>query len=257
MNEHIELDASITDGIRRNAPLPYYAQLAQILRTQITGGRWSPGDLLPSESDLCTMYELSRTAVRQALDELVAEGLVQKEKGKGTFVTKPPISEFMIQEVTGLHEEMRRKGQSVTTEVLAQSTVDTPKEVSDAFGSLATERSVLIHRIRRIDGEPVVETYTYLLFPRFARLLDIDLSKHSLYRTLASDFDIEPAGGRKKITATVANRELADHLGIDIGSPMLRLEAVNLDVHGDPFEYFVGWYRGDRTGFEVRAEGRS
>ncbi|MCA1840289.1 MAG: GntR family transcriptional regulator [Actinobacteria bacterium] len=253
MDSDLELDASI-EGIRRTAPLPYYAQLAQILRSQISGGRWKAGDLLPSESELCVMYELSRTAVRQALDELVAEGLVQKEKGRGTFVAKPPMSEFMIQEVTGLYDEMRKKGQRVTTELLSQTLVSTPPEARNAFGQAVGAKSILIHRIRRIEGDPVVEVHTYLPYPRFSRLLDVELTQHSLYRTLASDFDVEPRGGRKKIRATVANRELADHLGIDIGSPMLRVEAINFDKRGNPFEYFVAWYRGDHTSFEVTAE---
>lgn len=252
-DNRIDIPDSLVEGISRTAPLPYYAQLAQILRGQIAGGRWRPGDILPSEADLCSMYELSRTAVRQALDELVMEGLVQKEKGRGTFVSHPKISKFVVQEVKGFFDEMTSKGETVTTEILKKELVIPPADVAEALGLQPGDQCIEIQRIRKIEAEPIVEVQTYLPFPRFARLLDIDMTPHSLYRTLASDFDVIPSGGRKHIYATAAHRELADHLRLDIGAPTLKLVAVNVDQSGEPFEYFVAWYRGDRTSFEVQA----
>src|SRR3954463_4592010 len=89
--------------IAKGPRLPYYAQLAAILRKAISDGDWPPGFALPSEADLCSMFGLSRTAVRQALAELSAEGLVHKEKGRGSFV-RGPRAGFVVQELRGFFE---------------------------------------------------------------------------------------------------------------------------------------------------------
>lgn len=74
--------------INREVPIPYYYQLEGLLRQQISGGLWQPGQQVPSEKQLCEFYAVSRTTVRQAVSHLVGEGLLYHVKGKGTFVRK-------------------------------------------------------------------------------------------------------------------------------------------------------------------------
>ncbi|MCA9905692.1 MAG: GntR family transcriptional regulator, partial [Anaerolineae bacterium] len=75
--------------IDKSSPLPYHYQLREILRAEIAAERWRRGDQLPSEHQLCDMFQVSRTTVREALDALVNEGLLTREKGLGTFVADP------------------------------------------------------------------------------------------------------------------------------------------------------------------------
>jgi len=82
--------------IRRDVPIPYYYQLIQVLQEAIGAGTWAPNVPLPSEHELCAMYGVSRTVVRQALGELVAHGLLYRVKGKGTFVVPRKIEEHFI-----------------------------------------------------------------------------------------------------------------------------------------------------------------
>lgn len=238
--------------IHRGAPTPYYAQLAEILRDRIAQGAFAPGDPLPAESELCSAYALSRTVVRQALDELVAEGLVQKERGRGTFVSKPKIADLVVQELRGFSEEMGARAHSVGTRILRQEIALAPQEVASGLGLGKGAKVVHLTRVRTTNGEPIVKVDTYLPLPRFKRLASIDLTQRSLYETLAHDHDIRPSGGWRRIEAAVASRELADALGVDIGSPMLELTAVTTDEAGAPYEFFRAYYRGDRTSFEVR-----
>jgi GntR family transcriptional regulator, N-acetylglucosamine utilization regulator len=76
------------DSINRDVPIPYYYQLEGLLREQVHAGRWEPGQQVPSEKQLCERYSVSRTTVRQAVGNLVQEGLLYHVKGKGTFVRK-------------------------------------------------------------------------------------------------------------------------------------------------------------------------
>ncbi len=248
----MSIDLVGTDLIHRGAPVPFYAQLAEILRDQIARGTFVPGDPLPAEGELCTIYGLSRTVVRQALNELVAEGLVQKERGRGTFVTRPKPADLVVQELRGFTDEMGARGYDTGTRILRQEIMEAPQQVATDLGLGPGARVVHISRVRTANGDPIVKVDTWLPMPRFESVATMDLSSRSLYDTLAQDFDARPGGGWRRIEAAVASRELADALGVDIGSAMLELTALTTDEHGTPFELFRAYYRGDRTSFEVR-----
>ena len=96
MNELINFDSHI----------PYYIQLMDILREKVHQKIWVAGDQIPGEQDLCEIYGISRTVVRQALRELELEGVVNRRKGKGTFISQPKISEGLVQKLTGFYQDM-------------------------------------------------------------------------------------------------------------------------------------------------------
>ncbi|GAC1408584.1 MAG: GntR family transcriptional regulator [Actinomycetota bacterium] len=246
------MKTNLAPSIHRGAPVPFYAQLAEILREQIANGLFGPGDILPAESELCSDYRLSRTVVRQALNELVSEGLVQKEKGRGTFVSEPKIADIVVQELRGFSEEVGARGATIGTTILRQEIVPSPVWVSEYLGIPEGSSIVHLSRVRTGDGDPIVKVDTYLPCPRFKKLATIDLSSRSLYETLDTVFHVRPGGGWRRIEAVIASRELADALSADIGSPMLELTAVTTEKSGKPFELFRAYYRGDRTSFEVR-----
>lgn len=236
--------------IRKGSPLPYYAQLAAILRNVIADGTWSPGHPLPSESDLCAMFGLSRTAVRQALAELAAEGLVHKEKGRGSFV-RAPRAGFVVQEMRGFFEEMREAGRDVETEVLDLSTVLAPPDYAALLDVPTGSELIRLERLRSADGEAILLVETFLPSPRFKGVLDVDLTTTSLYEHLREEYDVVPRGGHRLVEAVAADRRTARLLGVRTGSPLLRLRSVNVDGDGRPFEAFTAWYRGDRASFEI------
>lgn len=240
------------EPIRRRAAVPFYAQLASILRARIADGVYGPGDPLPAEAELGETFGLSRTVVRQALDELVAEGLVQKERGRGSFVTKPKPADLVVQDLRGFSDEMGARGHETGTIILAQEIVVAPQQVASELGLRAGAKVVHLTRIRTADGDPIVKVDTYLPLPRFRRMATMPLEDRSLYETLAEVFDARPTTGWRRIEAIVASRELADLLEVDIGSPLLELTARTDDARGVPFEVFRASYRADRTSFEVR-----
>jgi len=244
----------LTGAIHRAGSLPYYVQLAEIVRDQIRRGVWRPGDLLPSEADLCSMYDISRTAVRQALDELVAEGLVEKEKGRGSFVAHPRTAQFIVQELRGFFEEMTSRGFDVQTRILDLEIGTVPRHVAPGLGLAKGAEVVSIDRVRSADGTPIVHVVTHLPATRFRELADMDLTQASLYSTLSARFGLIPGGGHRQIDAVGATRDKADLLQIEVGAPLLRMTAVNHDVEGRPFEYFRAWYRGDVASFDIQVQ---
>jgi GntR family transcriptional regulator len=238
-------------AIRKNSPVPYYAQLADILRSAIDEGELAPGAALPSEAVLCATYEVSRTAVRQALGDLAAEGLVRKEKGRGSFVRGPRRADFVVQEMRGFHDELTERGHSVDTRVLAQhvdaSTADEATLLLIPTGS----EVVRLERLRFADAAPICVVQTVLAAARFPGLVDRDLTGVSLYKVLSSEYGVEARGGHRMIEAIAADRSTARHLGVRTGAPLLKLSSMNDDQAGRPFELFTAQYRADRTTFQV------
>ena len=94
--------------LERSNPLPLYYQLKEVLKHQIRAGHLAPHTAIPSEPELVSNYHVSRATVRQALSELVHEGLLYRQHGKGTFVCEPRIQKT-LSELTSFTEEMQRR----------------------------------------------------------------------------------------------------------------------------------------------------
>jgi GntR family transcriptional regulator len=234
----------------RSVSTPYYLQIAEILRFGLAEGKWEPGQLIPSEASLCEMFGVSRTAIRQALAQLVSEGLLHKEKGRGTFVSRPHVA-IAVQELRGFFDEMTAAGRPVSTKVLRHEAGVIPAVLAPALAVPTGARVVCLERLRSMGDEPLVHVSTYLPLTRFAGLLDIDLSDTSLYAVLNDDYGVQPHGGVRRLEAVAATASHARLLGVRARDALLRVTAINVDAAGAPFEVFEGHYRGDRTYFEA------
>ena len=237
-------------SVVRTVGTPYYLQIAEILRAGIADGKWEPGQLIPSEASLCEMFAVSRTAIRQALAQLVAEGLLHKEKGRGTFVARPHMA-IAVQELRGFFDEMSAAGRPVTTRVIRQEVTTAPVAIASALAVPVGSPVVCIERLRFVAAEPLVHATTFLPWPRFAELLDVDLSTTGLYATLDESFEVRPHGGLRRLEAVSATSAQARLLGVRTRDALLRVVASNVDGHGVPFEAFDAYYRGDRAVFEA------
>jgi GntR family transcriptional regulator len=237
-------------SVVRTVGTPYYLQIAEILRAGIGDGKWEPGQLIPSEASLCEMFGVSRTAIRQALAQLVVEGLLHKEKGRGTFVARPHMA-IAVQELRGFFDEMSAAGRAATTEVLRQEVTTAPVAIASALAVPVGAPVVCLDRLRSVAGEPLVHATTYLPWPRFADLLDVDFATAGLYATLDEVYGVRPHGGLRRLEAVSATPVQARLLGVRARDALLRVVASNVDASRVPFEAFDAYYRGDRAVFEA------
>lgn len=237
--------------VRRDIPIPYYAQLARILENEISAGVWQPGDELPSEADLCETHGVSRTAVRQALGELASRGILHKQRGRRTAVAG--MRGLVVQEMRGFSDEMSARGETVRTKVLGLQLVEAPPRIAHELGIPRGSKVVKLSRLRAVDHDTVVRVDTFLPAPRFEDLLDVDLASPgiSLYAVLSERFGVRPSSGTRSIEAVAADAAVARQLGVPVRAPLLKLVAMNRDQDGAPFEVFHAWYRGDATKFEL------
>ena len=99
--------------IDRTSPLPFYYQLKQILLSDVRDQGLQPGDRRPGDHELCARHDVSRTVVRQALAELETEGVIERIKGRGTFVAQQRTAENLVQSLTGLYEDVASRGSQI------------------------------------------------------------------------------------------------------------------------------------------------
>ncbi|WP_144874838.1 GntR family transcriptional regulator [Microbacterium sp. 1.5R] len=241
------------DSIDRHSAAPMYDQLRQLIIEGIERDGLQPGDPLPGEHRLCERYGISRTVVRQALAQLEHEGLVERVKGKGTFVSRPRTSESLVHTLVGLYDDVERRGGHVHSDVLRHEQALADDEIAIALEVAPGTPVVVLERLRHVDGEPWSLSTTWMPEAVGAVTLGVDLSEASLYRVLSENGIIATSGVRSA-EATVATHEQAQHLGVSAGSALLRLRSVSRGADGIPMEYFVAHHRGDRSRFEFQLQ---
>lgn len=245
-------------SLDRSAPVPLYHQLKEWLSGRILSGEFPPGAQLPGELELCESFELSRGVVRQALDELRHEGLISRERGRGTFVSVPKTAEGLISGLRGLADDAALRGQRVDSTVLLLRESPAGADVALRLDLEPGEPVVELERLRAIDGEPWVLVITYLpaaLVPGLARR-DLSGSK-SLYRILRENYGLQIVSSVRRVEAAIADVREAHLLRIPRGAPLLVLRSIGYTTGGRPFDYFVARHRGDRSAFEVTLQGAS
>lgn len=235
----------------RRSAMPYHAQLRQILEQAITSSLWRPADRLPSEQELCRHFGVSRSPVRQALADLEADGLIRREKGRGTFVAEPPASAF-VQSTASFHEEATRLGHTVRSEVLTCEVADLPNWAAHLLTGQQASEGLVLERLRYLEDEPVMLVKNYLPARYADAVLAADLEKGSLYQTLRDAYGVELSGGRRTLSAAAVDAEAAPLLGLEAGDPVLVIESVAWDDRSTPIEAYIAWHRSEHTRVEVQ-----
>lgn len=167
-----------------------YLKLTKILTELIGNGTYKEGSRLPSERELCRDYGLSRTTVRQAMQELIQGGYVTSIQGRGTFVSKPPIKQDLLR-IYSFDDDMRRMGKNPETEVLDFLGITADEKLAKLFGVAIGEPLYRVFRLRAADGEPMLLETNYLLASRFSDLSGEMVKGQSLYNLLINKYNLK------------------------------------------------------------------
>ena len=235
-------------ALAKRSKLPLYYQLKGIVEDWIASGEWAPGAQVLSERELCEEFKISRITVRQALSELVVEGRLVREHGRGTFVAQPRIQQSLTR-LTGFTQDMQARGMLPGARVLQVQTVTPPPQAAATLRLEATQPTILVQRLRLANGEPMA-VETVFLPERLCRgLTSADIENHSLYKLLADKFEIVPIRAEQQLIATACPGAEARLLGVRKGSPVLHIFRTTFTRDELPFEYVESYYRGDKYVF--------
>jgi GntR family transcriptional regulator len=223
-----------------------------VLRDAITSGRLKPGAALPTEDELTRDYRVSRVTVRRALAELVADGLIERRQGSGTFVRSRPVSKAkpigaIVSSISAFDAIARR----TTARIIEFGYVDTPPELKAIFGRHAAERMQRAVRLREANDEVLLHVTTWIP-EKLARAYDsADMEREPMSQLLARS-GVRQMAGERTVSVTVADPDLARLMRIDIGTPLLRIVSAMRDQRRRTVQYVEMLARADR--FDVRME---
>ncbi|MDK2896027.1 MAG: GntR family transcriptional regulator, N-acetylglucosamine utilization regulator [Candidatus Atribacteria bacterium] len=232
--------------------LPLYQQLKNILKGQILNGTFRVGDQIPSESELCARYGVSRITVRQAIASLVQEGLLYRRPGKGTFVTSPKLRR-RLPRLYSFSEDMRELGLEPSSRTLEQKVEEAEEEVAELLKLPDTDRRVTkLVRVRLANGEPILIERTFVPHYLCPDLVKENLEQGSLYDILRKKYRLWLDHASETYEVTALTREEAEALNCPEKSLAFFIERVSFLKTGVPVELTRSVSRGDRVRFTVQ-----
>ncbi len=242
------LDLATVD---RSSPAPLYHQLREVLLTLIKEGQLQEGDLIPTERELGEKFEVSRITVRRAINELVREGYLVAQQGKGTFVARPKIQRHMT-EMKSFSEEMAEEGHRPGSRLLSSRHERASGYVASALDIGDDGWVWVVERLRLADDEPICISLAYLNLPPALSLTPAELEQEVSLWSILEKKGISLSRSEDTIQAVAAGEREAELLQVEVGTPLLLVEGVVYTDQDVPIEYHSMLNRGDRYTYSVR-----
>ena len=237
-----------SENIDKNSPIPAYYQIMNHLREKIADGMYPINSTLPPERELVEMYQVSRMTVRQAIAELVNEGILVRRKGIGTFVA-PPKLEQELSSLTSFTEDMAQRGMKAGGRILSFKEI-VPDVTIQKILSISAEETVFESvRLRLADEEPMALETTTLIASLCPGLKREDLENQSLYKLLTERWNLQLEYATQSLEPILAPSHEASILHVAPGAPLLLMHRTTYDEGGRAFEHVKSLYRGDRYKF--------
>jgi GntR family transcriptional regulator len=225
---------------------PRYLEIADYLRRLIAASR--PGDRLPSESELCERFSVSRMTVRQAIQTLANEDLVVRRRGEGTF-TAPRVVARLLGSPLSFSESMRRRGLRASSRLLHAGWIDPSPDDRGALALPPGARAIVVERLRLADDRPMA-IERVVMTPDLAAVLDEDLATGSLHAVFERLGRV-PTRAQARVSARAASDIERRLLGLDPhGVVLSELRTID-DQDGRPIEHTETLYAAERYAFEA------
>ena len=244
-----DLDYLKVRQLDKSVPVPIYFQLMEILQDYINDH--DNNFPIPTETEMCAIYGISRPTVRQAINELVGEGLIVRYKGRGSFIKKKKIVQDFLLTIASFNDEMQSKGLIPETKVLNFCSRKSTPQVCQKLQTRSDEELLYLSRLRSINDEPIVLVNTYLPASLVPGILQKNMEKESLYHVIQRDFGHQIVRTLRTIEIRSAGSYEASLLRIKEHDPVHFTETVAYIEDGRPIEFSNAYYVGDRNKFTI------
>ena len=233
--------------------VPLYIQIYEQMRILIETGKLKAGDQLPTESALRDQLGVSRMTVRQALSELVKDGMIVRKRAKGSFVAKSRREVPLVRDVLrSFTEEAANYGRRLETQILAQEIVPAEGRVAQELQVASGTKVVMVRRLRVLDNERIAVETSHLIHGRFPLLATLNLTNVSMYRTLKERYGVSPWESVDSYAAGPPTAAECKVLGLEPDSAVWHCLRTSFDRDGGVIEYTESAFRLDRFRFTTR-----
>jgi GntR family transcriptional regulator len=229
--------------------IPAYQRIQSAIRQIIEAGDLRPGDAVPSERELAKIHDVSLMTARHALATLEQEGVVERRRGVGTFVSPPKIHFNKLMSYT---EQMRSRSLTAGSKVLLAKIIDNEEEATARLSLPPKTPIIKLERLRHAAGEPFALESCYFSAKQYAGLLSEHLERESLFAVIERNYGVELGYADEEVDATAADPRTADLLGVPKREPLLRIRQVIYSTKGSVITYVLGMYRSDRHNLVIR-----
>ncbi|MYL40763.1 UTRA domain-containing protein [Virgibacillus massiliensis] len=216
---------------------------------QIDEQTYQEHEKLPSERELCAMYNLSRITVRQALQELEREGYIYKLHGKGTFVSASTFNQHLVK-LYSFTEEMRKLGKTPSTRVLSFKEIAVEDRLAEKMNVQPLDEVYQVVRLRLADDEALMYETSYLPKKIFPYLTKEQLMRAPMYDVFSRDYQVVVTRALEKFSATSLRETEAGYLEVTAQQPAMLIR--RFAYHNEQLiEYTVSVARGDKFDYTV------
>ncbi len=232
-------------SLNKDVPIPLYYQLKEILLE--FARRSPPGSCLPTEGQLCSIYQISRPTARQAIRDLEVSGNVVRIKGKGTFIAEPKVRQSLLSPVEDFADIMTESGREVEIRLLELKRSQCEERGCSALHLTPGTDIYILRRLMSVDGIPMVMSLSHLPLKKFPRLEGKDIEGMPLGRLIRDVYGYEVKKVVKTLEAKIISDFEATLFGVKKGSPVQYVETTSL-LEGDvPIEFTMERYRADKN----------
>lgn len=245
IHAHNDLDSIVID---RNEPIPLYYQLKEGLKALVQ--QVHEGDPIPTEREIGDRFQVSRITVRRAINELVREGYLITQRGKGTFVTRPKI-ERKITPMQSFSAAMSDTGHRPSSKLLSLRQERASQAIADLLHVEPDSWLWVVERLRLADNDPVALSLIYLHLPPELVLTREMLEQAGSLWAILEQAGVELVRSDEAIQAVAADDQQADLLEVEPKAPLLLIEGTVYTADGTPLEYHRIFNRGDMYTYRV------
>ena len=235
--------------INKYSNIPLYSQLKNLIIEKIENGEYPPESKIPSEQELCDIFGISRPTVRQAISELTNSGYLYKEKGKGTFVSKPK-SVIDVKAYTGFSDSILDNDNPGERNIVSINIITNKdyKKLSDIFSISYNQTMDFAQIIYITNLEDEVYSYntSYIPLSLFPNIIEDIKNKKQSFDILRGKYPLLPAKSKSSLEVIYTEPDEAQYLKVQAGQPLIKVYNVIYSKSGQVVEYIVSKYRADK-----------
>lgn len=231
---------------------PLYIQLRETILQRIKEGEYLPGEKIPSEREMATIYKINRMTVKKAVNSLVEEGYLYKVKNEGTYVRKTKKKRWYINDPglerdnQGLGASLKTYGYNVENDVLEKSVIENRHYLESKLNLQHGEKVYALYRLRSVEDESLALELTYVPLKYFEDIDEHDFKKVSLYDYMSSKGHL-PVNFKQKMTIQNAKRPVDKIMKLNSDDLLYVLEFTGLDENNNVVEFTVSYMRCDKV----------
>ncbi|MFP4977026.1 UTRA domain-containing protein [Paenibacillus sp. CN-4] len=229
---------------------PLYMQLKQIIKEDIQKGVYQPGQKLPPEAEIGSTYGVSRITVRRAISDLVEEGVLHSQQGKGSYVRESKEKRELIY-VGSFSDLTTASGKTPSVQILSNRIISADEKLAETFHIKPGDPVLKLQRLLFIDNQPFIIEVSYFhlgLMPEIEKFIGESLST---YQIMKNRYDIEPAYSEKTLEMILAGEYECSLFHCDRGTPLYQLDKVSYDNQDRPLHYSQSIYMASKVIFTI------